>query len=178
MATLLAARKAAFIYRYFLNHSLGGTDQYGHYRSVSLEATTTYDDGLDFVVAFDRAFPGKANDPNHTLASARLRRFLKTLHDDGWLDRNRVSNHDQYHPQQEPNWQFVYRLPPDIIDKLKKGEISPEHFAEKWSGHALPLVGGNEELCACGKPTHKDEAACIHCGQMKDWASASPERDK
>jgi len=31
-------------------------------------------------------------------------------------------------------------------------------------------VDRDEVDCSkCGKPTHEDEAACTHCGNLKDW---------
>ena len=58
-------RKAAFVFRYFAERSIGH-DGRGNYRSLALEATTTFDDGADFCAAFAEAFPGKTPDPNHT----------------------------------------------------------------------------------------------------------------
>lgn len=35
----------------------------------------------------------------------------------------------------------------------------------------------NYERCkACGESTHTEEAACLHCGAMKSWARARPNR--
>ena len=129
----LSRAKAAFVFRYFLDRT-SSKDINGNYRSVSLEGTTTYDDGLDFVVEFGDAFPGRTEDPNHLRASARLRRLLKQLWADGWLDRGRLSNHDQYHPREEPNWQMVYRLKPWLINDLAYGRLTPEQAAERWAG--------------------------------------------
>jgi hypothetical protein len=32
------------------------------------------------------------------------------------------------------------------------------------------LHPGAYETCSCGERTHRDEAACVHCGVTKDWA--------
>lgn len=129
----LSRAQAAFVFRYIAERSFG-QDEHGNYRSTGLEATTTYDAGFDFVCAFQETFPGKIADPNSDKASARLRRLLKRLHDDDWLDRWRCSNHDQYHPMNEPNWQFVYKLPQWLINDIKTGRTTPEAAATEWSG--------------------------------------------
>lgn len=127
MSALLRS-KAAFVFQHILDASLPGS------HSASVSATTTYDDCLDFVCAFDDEFPGAKADPNHQAASRRLRALLKRLHDDGWLDRWRLSNHDQYHPGQEPNWQYAYALPARIYQAMKTGQMTPEDAAKRWIG--------------------------------------------
>ena len=125
MSALLRS-KAEFVFKYILDTSRHGS------HSASVSATTTYDECLDFVCSFDDAFPGRTPDPNHVAASRRLRALLKRLHDAGWLDRWRLSNQDQYHPGQEPNWQYAYALPEPIYQDMKAGKMTPEDAAERW----------------------------------------------
>lgn len=126
------SRKAAWVFRYFLDRS-HGTDGGGNHRSTSLCATTTWDDSLDFAVAFGEAFPGRAKDDNHTLASARLTAMLRELEKDGWLERWRVGN-EADGSWGTPKWQFNYKLPQWLINDLKTGVHTPESAAEKWGG--------------------------------------------
>src|ERR1051325_1259548 len=102
------------------------------------DVCTTYDDGEAFVSAFAGAFPGRKPDGNFILAASRLRRLVKEAFDDGWLDRFRLSNHDQYHPGQEPNWQYVYSIPAEYCRKLKRGDWTPEYMARRYQGDGEP----------------------------------------
>jgi len=134
---VIRARQAAFVFRYFTERSFGQDTGTSEYMSALIETTTTYDDGLEFVVAFQEAFPGRVLDGDHYRASARLSRLLKLLHDDGWMERINVSNYEQYHPRDEPNWQYAYRIPGDLLARLKTGKETPETLAERWSGQSL-----------------------------------------
>lgn len=98
------------------------------------DGCTTYDEGEAFVGAFAEMFPGRKPDPKGALASKRLRRLMAEMHADGWLYRRRLSNHDQYFPQNEPNWQFVYRLHDDHATKIKLGHWNPEYLARRYLG--------------------------------------------
>lgn len=126
------SRKAAWIFRYILDRSFG-TDGRGDYHSTHLSGATTFDDDLDFVVAFGEAFPGRKDDPNHLLAASRLSRMLRELAKDKWLERLLVGNQDGG-IQNTPTWQYAYKLPQWLINELKTGIHTPESAAEKWGG--------------------------------------------
>ena len=126
------SRKAAWVFRYFLERSFG-RDGNGNYCSTHLEAAATYDDGMDFSVAFGDAFPGRSLDPNHRNASARLSAILRLLAADKWLERWRMGNQSDGLPG-DPKWQYVYKLPQWLINDLKTGRLTPESAAEKWGG--------------------------------------------
>lgn len=132
--SVLAAKKAEFIFQFFMDEPISTDASNGEHRSSQISATTTYDDALDFVVAFGEAFPGRLSDPNHKNAARRAADILKQLFDDGWLDRFRQSNHDQYHPANEPNWQYAYSLPHTYIKRIKESRETPTSLAEKWGG--------------------------------------------
>lgn len=123
----LSCSKAAFVFRYLFERSIGSA-------SYHCEVSLSYDDGMDFVVSFGEMFPGRCTDTNHVNAQKRLYALAKRLVDDGWLDRWRVSNHDQYHPRNEPNWQYVYALKPCLLRDLRSGKLTPESAAERWGG--------------------------------------------
>jgi len=100
------------------------------------ETTITYDDGEAFVDAFQKAFPGRtASDRN---ASIRLSRLCSQLVADGWLDRGRLGNHDQYFPGQEPNWQYVYWVPHEYAERIHKGRWNAEYMARRYCGDGDP----------------------------------------
>lgn len=127
MTSLLAARKAAFIFNYLRD---------GH-----CEITTTWDDGADFVAAFLRAFPdrtGNVNDAALARAAKRLYVACKQLVADGWLDRWVLPNSDLSDPWREPRWQYVYALPADLKDR----GATPEALAARWSGVAADRIDG------------------------------------
>ncbi|AIK68446.1 hypothetical protein P10VF_233 [Rhizobium phage vB_RleM_P10VF] len=126
-------KQAEFIFDYFLSRS-AGTYSTGDYSTISLSGCTTYDDDLDFVAAFQDLFPPRKPDPNHVRSSINLRRILKDLFEDGYLDRHRQSNHDQYHPQDEPNSQFVYRLCQWVLKECKRDGKTPKDIAIMWNG--------------------------------------------
>lgn len=126
------SRKAAWIFRYLLERS-HGSDGHGTYHSTHLSGATTFDDDLDFVVAFGEAFPGRADDSNHLLAAARLSRMLRELAKDGWLQRMTVGNQDGG-IQNTPTWQYAYKFPQWLINDLKTGKHTPESAAEEWGG--------------------------------------------
>jgi hypothetical protein len=46
----------AFVFRYFAERSFGRNQQ-GNYRSVALEATTTFDEGTDFWTSAEHFLP-------------------------------------------------------------------------------------------------------------------------
>lgn len=127
----LLTQKAAFVFRWFTDRTHGHSSD-GHYHPPSYEATVTFDDGMAFVTAFAAEFPGRALDVNHTLASARLTKLLRTLLADGWMERWRIGN--EIDLPGTPRWQFVYAPPQWLIDDLKNGRITPEAAAEKWGG--------------------------------------------
>ena len=128
----IAQRQAEFVFQYFLDR-IHASDGRGNWYAPSLEATTCYDDGLDFVYAFQQAFPGRTPDQNHICASKRLRRLLKRLADENYLDRGRLGNHDRATPD-EPRWQFVYQPPQWLANELKTGVLSPKAAAMAWGG--------------------------------------------
>lgn len=126
MTSLLAARKAAFIFDYL--------------RDGQCEITTTWNDGADFVLAFLGAFPdrtGNADDAALARAAKRLYVACKQLVEDGWLDRWVLSNHDLCDPWREPRWQYVYTLVPHAKRDLKDRGATPEALAARWSGVAV-----------------------------------------
>lgn len=123
--------KVTFVFRYFLERSFGH-DGRGNYRSIALEATTTFDDGTDFCVAFGEAFPGKKPDPNHLLASARLTVVLRRMWEDGWLERWRLGN--EVDLPGTPRWQFVYKVGDRLMTDFQTGKSTPEDAAKRYLG--------------------------------------------
>lgn len=123
--------KAAFVFRWFADRTFGHDDQ-GHYHSSICTATPTFDDGLDFVCAFDESFPGRVPDGNHVRASSRLSSLLRKLTDDGWIERWRLGN--EIDLPGTPTWQFCYKLPQWLIDDLKYRRLTPEDAAKRWGG--------------------------------------------
>ena len=129
MTSLLAARKAAFIFNYLRD---------GH-----CEITTSWDDGADFVQAFLCAFPdrtGNANDAALARAARRLYVTCKQLVADGWLDRWVLSNSDLSDPRRDPRWQYVYALANHAKRDLKDRGATPEELAARWSGVASERI--------------------------------------
>jgi hypothetical protein len=104
------------------------------------DGCTTYDDGEAFANEFGERFPGRIADPKGARASKRLRRLLAEMYADGWLDRFRLSDHDQYFPANEPNWQFVYSVAPEYANKLKSGDWTPEYMARRYEGDGDPWL--------------------------------------
>lgn len=129
MTSFLAARKAAFIFKYLRD---------GH-----CEITTTWDDGADFVQAFLHAFPdrtGNANDAALARAAKRLYVACKQLVEDGLLDRWVLPNSDLSDPWREPRWQYVYGLAHHAKRDLKDRGVTPEALAARWSGFAADRI--------------------------------------
>lgn len=123
--------QVAFIFEYLF----GSMSRYGNGEwAGGCDVCTSYDDGQAFVAAFAEKFPGRLPDINFTLASNRMRRLVKEMTDDGWLERFRLGNHDQYHPAQEPNWQYVYSIPAEYAEKLRKGQWTAEYMARRYLG--------------------------------------------
>lgn len=127
MTTLLAARKAAFIFNYL--------------RDNCCEITLSWDDGYEFVGAFWRAFPDRngresARETREGLSRAarRLYRACRELHEDGWLERWILANNELADPYHEPRWQHVYRLVLHGRRDLKLGRKTPWDLAARWSG--------------------------------------------
>ena len=125
------SRKAAWVFRYFQERSFGRDD--GCYRSAHLTAATSFDEGMDFAVAFGDAFPGRAPDPDHKLASARLSKVLAILAADNWIVRWRLGNESDGLPGC-PKWQYSYKLNDWLITDLKTGRLTPESAAQQWGG--------------------------------------------
>jgi len=123
MTSLLAARKAAFIFNYLRD---------GH-----CEITLSWDDGADFVEAFLQAFPdrsGRKDDPALERASKRLYRACKELAEDGWLARWVLPNQELADPWREPRWQHVYDLGHGAKRRLRDYGETPFTLAAAWSG--------------------------------------------
>lgn len=130
-ATSLVHQRIAFVLRYFAERSFG-RDHQGTYRSIALEATTTFDDGTDFCVAFAEAFPGRKPDPDHLLSSKRLTNVLRRMWEDGWLERWRLGN--EVDLPGTPRWQFVYKVSDRTMTELKTGKLTPEDAAIRYLG--------------------------------------------
>jgi hypothetical protein len=129
MSSILAARKAAFIFNYL--------------RDSHCEITTTWDDDMDFVQAFLRAFPdrtGTVDDTALDRAAKRLYVVCKQLVEDGWLDRWVLPNSDLADPRREPRWQYVYALAYHTKRDLKDRGATSEVPAARWSGIALDRI--------------------------------------
>ncbi len=127
MTSLLAARKAAFIFSYLRD---------GH-----CEITTSWDDGAEFVTAFLLAFPdrtGNTDDAALARAAKRLYVVCKQLAADGWLDRWVLSNSDLSDPWHDPRWQYVYALAHHAKRDLK--DRGAEVLAARWSGVAADRI--------------------------------------
>lgn len=116
-----------FVLEYVASKSFG-TDEQGNHRSALLETTCSYDNGLDFVAAFGKKFPGRKPDPNLINAQRRLSALCKWLYDYGWLDRGRQSNSDLA-TRDEPKWQYVYSLPTSVVTAIKTGKRTAWDFA-------------------------------------------------
>ncbi|QGZ14207.1 hypothetical protein PP940_gp151 [Rhizobium phage RL2RES] len=129
-------KQAEFVFDYLLSRSAGtfvGSHGSG-YSTPHYSGCTTYDNDLDFVVAFQEEFPPRKPDPNHVRSSINLRRVLKDLFDDGYLDRFRLGNHDRYHPHDEPTSQFVYKLCQWVLKDCKRDGKTPKDIAIMWNG--------------------------------------------
>jgi hypothetical protein len=132
--------QCAFVFSYLFDCMTGYTN--GEWGG-GCDGCTTYEDGEAFCEAFSQAFPGRKPDLDLSRASRRLRRLLGLLHEDGWLYRHRISNHDQYHPGQEPNWQYNYRLLDSDATKIKAGKLTAEDMARRYTGDAALLRDAN-----------------------------------
>jgi hypothetical protein len=110
-----------WVLEYLLARSLG-RDVHGNFCGVHIETTPTFDDGMEFVVAFNEAFPGRVSDPNLTLGSARLARVCRRMVRDGWLERWRLGN--EVDLPGTPRWQWVYRIPQAVLNDLKNQRIT------------------------------------------------------
>jgi hypothetical protein len=126
-------KQAEFVFDYLLKRS-AGTYGDGTYSTPSLSGCTTYDDDLDFVAAFQELFPPRKPDSNHVRSSINLRRVLKQLFEDGYLERYRQSNYDQYHPRDEPNSQFAYKLCQWVLKDCKRDGKTAADIAIRWNG--------------------------------------------
>lgn len=119
----LRGRQLAWLLAYFFD---GGP----HF---SVGCRPTYDAETELCDAFAEAFPGRKRDPSHRLAGARLYRLLSGFDGRrGFFSRGRLSNHDQYHPQQEPNWQLVWQLNTSTYLALREGRTTPARVAWVW----------------------------------------------
>ena len=121
-----AARVLLFIVKSMLNHTFQPSDSIQRWTCQGLSGNTTYENDDTFVEAFEKRFPGRKNDPNLYLASARLRKWLYAFYWNGTLWRDRVSNHDI--SQNEPSWQYVYTLPQHLLNDLQTDIETPESW--------------------------------------------------
>ncbi|AKE44837.1 hypothetical protein AU106_gp206 [Sinorhizobium phage phiM9] len=125
-------KQAAFVIDYMTKNSFGTYNGGREFGSKSFSGCTTYDDDLDFICAFGDAFPPRKPDPNHILSSITLRRVLKQLSDDGYLDRGRLGN--EKYVRQEPSWQFVYSLKQWVLKDIRTNGKTAEEIAIEWNG--------------------------------------------
>lgn len=120
-------QRLAFILRWMFLRSAGGS-------SVMVSATTLYDLDEAFVHDFARAFPGRLPDPNCERARSRVSRILAQSAADGYLHRGRLSNHDRYHPRNEPTWLYAYSLYSEDLAAFRAGKKTPESEARRSFG--------------------------------------------
>ncbi|MBB3268859.1 hypothetical protein FHW79_006536 [Azospirillum sp. OGB3] len=105
-----------------------------------LTCGTIYDDELDFITAFAEKFPGRTDDTQN--AAARLRRLLKQLADDGWLDRKVRPNYKEYLGE-GGNWSYEYSLPQQLAMKIRDGKTTAEEMARRYQGDSELLKDAN-----------------------------------
>lgn len=113
-----------FVFEYF--RSLLGPMKYGSvipYLSTSL----MYDDSSAFVYAFVDKFPSRS-DPTCKKAAVRLRKRLKQMYEDGWLDKHRQVNQREYFG--EAVYQDEYRPARWLIRHWENGKTVQESVDE------------------------------------------------
>lgn len=112
-----------------------GSGPYNADISGHISLSLIYDDGLDLICDFMKAFPGRSPDiGNHEKnGMARLSKLLKELFEDGWIDRFRISNFKEYYGE-GGTWSYGYSLPLRTFRKLKSGEWTPESMARRYQG--------------------------------------------
>ena len=137
--SLLKARQALFVFEYLDQFTRQNHAYHERWVTTSIEATTSYDDGLEFVDEFQQEFPGRKPDPSQNIASIRLRRLLKELYEDGYLERGRLSNDFKNVPQ-DPSWQYVYRLPQVHVKRVKLEWLTWAELASSWQGVDIELL--------------------------------------
>lgn len=103
--------------------------------SGSISLSLIYDDGIDLIHDFVKAFPGRATKigSHEKNGMARLSRLLKELVDDGWVDRFRISNFKEYYGE-GGTWSYGYSLPLSTYRKMKSGEWTAEGMARRYQG--------------------------------------------
>lgn len=114
--------------------------------SGSLSLSLIYDDGLDLIDRFTKAFPGRSSAPiksHEKNAMARLSKLLKELVDDGWIDRFRISNFKEY-VGEGGTWSYGYTLPLRTYRKMKSGEWSAESMARRYQGDDTAALAAAE----------------------------------
>lgn len=132
MAPASKQERAAFVFRYFMERS-HGSDGRGNHHSTHFTTSTSWDDDLDFIVAFGDAFPGNKPDPNHNLAAARLRVTMVELWRTKQLERWALGNQDAGGLPGTPTWQYSYKLSQSLINALKTGAMTPESAAGRMA---------------------------------------------
>lgn len=116
--------QVTFVFEYF--HSLMGKTRYSGgipYLSTSL----MYDDSAEFVYAFVSKFPSR-NDPTCKKAAVRLRKRMKQMYEDGWLDKHRQINQRDYFG--EAVYQDEYRPASWLIRQWENGKTVQETVDE------------------------------------------------
>ena len=91
-----------------------------------------YDDGADFIEAFNKVSPSRKPDPSQKNARARLNRRLKKMVEDGWIDRHRQANQVEY--MGEAKWQYVYQPRHFLVRDWKERGGSPTQSAKEYLG--------------------------------------------
>jgi hypothetical protein len=74
-------------------------------------------------------------------------------------------------------WESTYGdfTPATLMAGVRRGLIErPERYDHAYritpAGREAHMKA-THETCECGKPTHAQEAACLHCGAHKSWAT-------
>lgn len=126
----LRARKIKHILEDFLDVSRSREASTKRYRSGHLETGMASDDGLDFVYSFSEAFPGRALDPNHINAAARVRNLLHQMVEVGVVNRFIIGTYKDFIGE-SGGWCYSYRLNETILNDIKYEVRSIDEVAEE-----------------------------------------------
>lgn len=132
--------QCAFIFQRLYDVMTWGTETrngvpMGYRGSGGLTCGTIYDNEIDFIDDFSEAFPGRSDGIQN--AAARLRRILKQMVDDGWMDRTIRPNYKEYLGE-GGKWSYLYSLPHDMALKIREGRTTAEELARRYQGDASP----------------------------------------
>lgn len=92
-----------------------------------------YDDELEFLEAFMKAFPGRKRF-DYDAGKRRLAKYLNQLYRDGWLLKRQRYNDAWYLGEARSGWYPTFSLPLRAANQIEQGAQTADEMGRRYGG--------------------------------------------